>query len=59
MKYVIFIHMFIKHFPKFLFEKDTRMDKSKYQLKEYIQLKVFDSSIIMIIDNTNKKNLVT
>lgn len=58
MKYVIFIHMFIKHFPKFLFLKDTRMDKSKYQFQEYIQLKVFDSSIIMIIDATNK-NLVT
>ena len=51
MKYVLFIHMFIKkHLPEFPFFCKIG-EKQKYQLK------VFDSSII--IDSTNKDKVTT
>lgn len=50
MKYVLFIHMFIKKYlPEFTFLQNRR--EKKYQLK------VFDSSII--IDSTNKEKVTT
>lgn len=56
MKYVLFPHMFRKHFPKFPFLKDTRIGKNTNQLKVEVQLKVFDSS--SIIDDINKKRVI-
>lgn len=50
MKYVLFIHMFIKkHLPEFPFLQNRR--EKKYQLQ------VFDSDII--IDSTNKDKVTT
>ena len=52
MKYVLFIHMFIKHFPKFPFLREKRKeDKQKYYLKDTIENWRFINKLLQ----TNKK----
>lgn len=54
MGYVLFIHMFMKHLPKFLFLINTREEKD--QFTNLVPMKAFDFiyHIIHYIDGTNK-----
>lgn len=53
MRYILFIHMLIKNLPKFPFLKDKGIRKN-INWQNQFQLKIFDSSVIIIIDGTNK-----
>ena len=54
MGYVLFIHMFMKHLPKFLFFFYTREEKD--QFTNLVPMNAFDFiyHIIHYIDGTNK-----